>query len=159
MYMSLCLLLTLSAVESDDKFKINETIYTENGTASVDLSCGEVPQSALATEWFIKESDGWNKLLKFHHTNSEISIKFYNYTNYDISESVNTSLVVKNVQLSDSTLFMCGAAGGSNKSYERITMLQVVGKSPLTNLFISSNLVIIKMHNLLKFKEIFRICL
>ena len=131
MYMSLCLLLTLSAVESDDKIKINETVYIENGAASVDLSCGEVPQSAVAIEWFIKESDGWNTLLRFYHTNSEISTKFYNYTKYDISESVNTSLLVKNIKLSDSTLFKCGIRGGSKNIYETTTMLQVVGKSPI----------------------------
>ena len=134
MYMSLCLLLTLSAVESDDKLKMNKTVYVENGAASVDLSCGEVPQSAVAIEWFIKESAGWNKLLKFYHTNSEISTKFYNYTNYDISESVNTSLVVKNIQLSDSTLFKCGIIGVPNNISETMTMLQVVGKSPFANI-------------------------
>ena len=150
MYMSLCLLLTLSAVESDDKLKINKTVYIENGAASVDLSCGDVPQSAVAIEWSIEESNGWNKLLKFYHTNSEISTKLYNYTKYNISESVNTSLAVKNIKLSDSTLFKCGIVGGPNKNHETFTMLQVVGKSPLTNLFIPSNLVVIKIHILFK---------
>ena len=138
-YISLGLLVTLSTVESVEQFKINETIYIENGTESVELSCGEVPQSAMAIEWFIHKSNEWRKLLKFYHINSSDSSNpryFNDPSKYDISKSVNTFLVVKNINLSDTVLFMCGSLGGHfNHSYT--TMLQVVGKLLLTYLFSS----------------------
>ena len=134
--MSLCLSVTLSATKSKEEFKINETVYIENGAASVELSCGDVPQAAVAIEWFIyntTELREWGKLLKFYHTNSGNHPYFYNATKYDISKSVSTSLVVNNIKLSDSGLFMCGSLGGSNHSY--MTMLQVIGKSLQIYLF------------------------
>ena len=134
MYMSLCLLSTLSAMRPDEK--INDTIYIENGATSVNLSCGEVPQSAVAIDWFIYKSGEWVKLLKFYHTKSMIRHYSSNKTKYDISESTNTSLVVKNIKLSDSFFFMCGSAGGPIL-YSYMNTLHVVGKSLFTYLFTS----------------------
>ena len=128
-YISLGLLVTLSTVESVEQFKINKTIYIENGTESVELPCGEVPQSSVAIEWFIRKSNEWRKLLKFYHLNPSDSSNpryFNDSSKYDISKSVNTSLVVKDINLSDTVMFKCGSLGGHfNHSYT--TMLQVVG--------------------------------
>ena len=130
--MSLCLWLTISAVESNQE--INDTIYIENGAASVNLSCGDVPQSAVAIDWFVYKSDEWLKLLKFYHTMSSHHLYSYNNAKYDIGESVNTSLLIKNIKFSDSFLYKCGSAGGpSEHSYT--TMLHVLGKSLLTYSF------------------------
>ena len=146
--MNLCILLTLSYVESDEK--INNTVYIEDGSASVDLSCGEVPHSAFAIEWFIYKGAGWLKLLKFYHTNSGRSNHSNtDYTKYGISESVNTSLVINNIKLSDSALFKCGTVSGS-VIYSHTTMLQVVGKLLQTCLFTSFPLVLFKTCNLLE---------
>ena len=137
LYISLGLLVTLSAVESVEQIKVNKTVYIENGTESVELSCGEVPQSAVAIEWFIRNSNEWRKLLKFYHLNPSDSINpryFNDSSKYDICKSVNTSLVVKDINLSDTVLFMCGLLGGPfNDNYT--TMLQVVGKLLLAYLF------------------------
>ena len=127
--MSLCLSVTLSAIESEKE--IAETVYIENGAASVELSCGDVPPSAVAIDWCIYNSNEWIKLLKFYHTQS-VNLNNPRYSNdsyykkYDTSKSVGTSLVVKDIKLSDSALFKCGSAGGSNHNH--MTMLQVVGK-------------------------------
>ena len=141
MYMNLCILLTLPYGESDEK--INKTVYIENGSASVDLSCGEVPQSSFAIEWFIYNGTDWLKLLKFYHTNSgRTNYSSSDSTEYGISESVNTSLVIKSIKLSDSALFKCGAVGGS-VGYSHTTMLQAVGKLLLTCLFTLFPLVLV----------------
>ena len=136
-YISLGLLVTLSAVESEELIKVNKTVYTENGTESVVLSCGEVPKSAVAIDWSIHKSNEWQRLLKFYHINPRNSSNpqyFSDSSKYDISKSVNTSLVVKNINLSDTVLFMCGSLGGPfNHNYT--TMLQVVGKLLLAYLF------------------------
>ena len=66
--MSLCLSVTLSAAESKDK--LNATVYIENGADFVELSCGNVPQAAVAIEWFIYNNTEWVKLLKFYHNKS-----------------------------------------------------------------------------------------
>ena len=123
MHMSLSLLLTLSTIESDEE--INKTVYIEKGSVSVDLSCGEVPQAAIAIEWFIYKRDEWVKLLKFYH-NHKSKYSNSDYSKYGISEAVKTSLVVKNIELSDSALYQCGSVGGI--LYSHTTLLQVVGK-------------------------------
>ena len=130
MYMSLCVLLTLSAMESDEK--TNKRVYIENGSASVELSCGEVSESSFAIEWLMYTGVDWLKLLKFYHTNSDRSnYSNSNYNKYGISESVNTSLVVKNIKLWDSALYQCGSLGGSI-TQTHFTRLEVVGKLLLT---------------------------
>ena len=130
MYITMCLLVTLSAMASKEEFiEKPETVYIEDGAASAELSCGEVHQSVLAIEWFIKESDEWRKVLKFYHTTTGSPRYFNDSAKYDISESVNTSLLVKNIKPSDSALFKCGSIG--NSTYERYIKLQVVGKSLL----------------------------
>ena len=146
MYICLCLLLILPLVECDDKFKLNETVYIEKGATSVDLSCGEVPQSAVAIDWFIYKSNAWEKLSKFYHTKPGSLPKLNDSTKYDISKYVNTSLVVKNIKLSDSALFKCTSTGTSN--YGRYILLQVVGKSLLIHLLTTFTLIKIKMSKL-----------
>ena len=155
LYMSLCLSVTVSAVESEEEYKINETVYIGNGAALAELPCSKVPQAAVGIEWFIYTSTEWKKLLKFYHTNPVNSgnPKYCNdSTKYDISQSVSTSLVVKNIKLSDSGLFMCGFVGGSNHTYT--IMLKVVGKSLLTHLFTLFSLPILKCVICLKAKII-----
>ena len=146
MYICLCLLLILPPVECDDKFEINETVYIEKGATSVDVSCGEVPQSAMAIEWSIYKSNEWRKLIKFYHTTPGTRHYFNESTKYDISEFVNTSLVVKNIKLSDSALFKCGSTGKS--IHERYILLQVVGKLSLIHLLTAFTFVRIKMSKL-----------
>ena len=130
--------MTLSAVESVDQLKINETIYIENGAESVELSCGEVPLSAVEIEWSIRKSKERERLLKFYHINPSNSSNhqyFNDASKYEISKSVNTSLVVKDIKISDNVLFMCLSLGAlSNHSYT--TMLKVVGKFLLFVYFI-----------------------
>ena len=130
--------MTLSAVESVEQLKINETIYIENGAESVELSCGEVPLSAVEIEWSIRKSKERQRLLKFYHINSSNSSNhqyFNDSSKYEISKSVNTSLVVKDIKISDNVLFMCLSLGAlSNHSYT--TMLKVVGKFLLFVYFI-----------------------
>ena len=123
MYMNLCLLLTLTYLKSAEEFTINEKIYITNGTAFVNVSCGDVPYSAVAVEWFRHKEDQWVKMLKFYKTGH---FKYYkNYSNHTY-EPVNTYLIIKNIEHSNSSLFQCNSVGGSNYSYT--TMLQVIGK-------------------------------
>ena len=133
--MTLCVLLTISSVVSDEE--IDETVYIENGTASVILSCGEIPQNSVAIEWFINKPSGFEKILKFYYTIRNMVPRYpgpYTKDKYDIDESVNTTLVVKSIELSDDGLFQCGIVGGTGNAYSYTTMLQVVGKSLLTHL-------------------------
>ena len=114
---------------------INATVYIQNGTQSADLSCGEVPDNAIAIEWYIKISNEWKRILKFYpnkpHRYPEY---YYGHTEekYGINESVNTSLVIRNIEPSDSGLFMCATTGGK-LSYSYTTLLNVVGKKYLCN--------------------------
>ena len=138
--MTLFVLVTLSTLASPEECNENPvTVYIEDGAAFVELSCGEVPQSAVAIEWIIKKSAEWTKVLKFYHTEPGHSQNIFNTTKYDISESANTSLLVINIKPSDSALFKCISNGGS--THERCVMLQVVGKSLLFiySIFFSSN--------------------
>ena len=144
--MSLCLLVTLSAIESAEQCKINERVYIENGAAFAELSCGDVPQVAVGVEWFIYNSTEWVKLLKIYKTQPGSYEYNYDSTKYGLSESVNMSLVVKNIKLSDSALFKCGSLG--NSTHIRCIRLQVVGKSLLTYLFTLFRSAVIKFCNL-----------
>ena len=116
----------VGAVEED----INETLYIEIGAKSVELSCGEVPE-ASAVEWNMNKSNEWKKILKFYHAKAGKEPAYYNnYTQekYDIGASVNTSLVIKNIQFSDRCLFICETVGGP-VAYSYTIQLEVVGKS------------------------------
>ena len=122
--MGLWLLQTPSALE------INDTVYTKNGTDSVCLPCGEVPQCAHGILWEIDKSNPWKRVLNFFPSIPGRPPKyFYNYTKdkYGIIDSKNTSLVVKNTDTSDTGLFRCSTIG-EDKDYDYITLLQVVGK-------------------------------
>ena len=110
--------------------EINKTVYIENGTASVHLSCGKVPQSAITIEWFTDRNNEWNKILKFYHKNPSNSPEyddFYTKDKYGL-ESLNASLVIKNIEISDDGLYQCGTARGAKEAYKYTTKLQVVGK-------------------------------
>ena len=122
--MGLWLLQTPSTLE------INDTVYTKNGTDSVCLPCGEVPQYAHGILWEIDKSNPWKRVLKFFPSIPGRRPKyFYNYTKdkYGIIDSQNTSLVVKNTDTSDTGLFRCSTIG-EDEDYGYITLLQVVGK-------------------------------
>ena len=136
--------------EGDDVNKIiylendvNEIIYVENGTESVDVPCGKVPEKATAIEWFIKKSNQWSRIMKVYHTESRESQNPYighNGDKYEISESLNTYLLVKDINFSDNSLFKCSATGRS--LYSHITLLNVVGKLLYGGVFISSSQII-----------------
>ena len=122
--MCLWLLQTLSAVE------IHDTVYMENGTESVHLPCGEISQYAHGIQWEMNKSNAWKKILKFYPSIPGGLPKYFNYFSkdkYAISDSINTSLVVKNIDISDSGLFRCSIIG-EEVDYGYITLLQVVGK-------------------------------
>ena len=155
MYMSLCLLVTLSATESAEQFKINKIVYVENGADFVELSCGDVPQAAVGIHWFIYNGTEWVKLLKIYKAQPGRNPDPNASTKYGVSKSVNTSLVVRNIKLSDSASFKCGSLGNSTQM--RCIRLQVVGKSLVTYLFIWFPLAEIKYVICLKSKDIFMI--
>ena len=132
-YMTLCILLAMSSAMFDDG--IDETVYIEKGAASVILSCGNLPQDAFAIEWFVHKYSVFERIMKFYYkipNSSPLYSDRYTADKYDIDDSVNTSLVVKNIDLADGGLFQCGTAGGAGDVYSYITKLQVVGKSLLT---------------------------
>ena len=132
-YITLWIFLTMSTVVCDDF--IDETVYIENGATSVNLSCGKRPQNATAIEWFVHKYSSFEKIMKFYYKTPNSSPRYsdhYTADKYDIDESVNTSLVVKNIDLADDGLFWCGTAGGSGGVDIYYTKLQVVGKSLLT---------------------------
>ena len=128
--MSLWMLCT-SALEPDEY--VNSTVYTENGKESVDLSCGENLANEVAIYWSIFKCSHWSDILKIYPYIPTRNITYFeNYTadKYGISESVNTSLVVKNIDISDNACFRCRSAG-AGLAYSHITMLNVSGKSLL----------------------------
>ena len=128
--MGLWLLQTLLALE------IHDTVYTENGTETVHLPCGEIPQYAHGIQWKMNKSNAWKKILKFYPSIPDGLPKYFNYTKdkYAISDSINTSLVVKNIDISDSGLFKCNSIG-EKVDYGYIILLQVVGKRLSVQLF------------------------
>ena len=126
--MSLWILWT-SALKPD-KY-VSSTVYTKNGKESVDLSCGENLTNVVAIYWSIYKSNDWSDILKMYpHIPTRNITHFENYTadKYGINESVNTSLVVKNIDVSDNAYFKCRSAG-AGQAYSHITMLNVSGKS------------------------------
>ena len=128
LFLGVWLLQITSAIETDNG--INDTIYIDNGTESVDLSCGKVPPSATAIEWFLHNSKEWQMILKFEHIKLDTvqqNAANYSRDKYDISESVPTSLVIKNIDLSDIGLFKC-VTKGTVMAYSYTILLKVVGK-------------------------------
>ena len=127
----LWLLLTLSSVELG--VVISDTVYVVNGTESVDLSCGEVPDNANAIEWFMYRSGKNIKIFKYYHKTPGRIPKYYSgctAEKYDISHSGNPSMVLKNIKLADVDHYICVAIMGVG-SHMHTTLLQVVGKSLL----------------------------
>ena len=109
---------------------INRTIYIENGTESVDLACGEDLENAVTIYWSILKNKEWKKILKLY-PNTSIKPTLYEKENttdrYGISESVNTSLVIKNTDLLENNVFRCTTLGdGLNNIYN--TLLKIGGK-------------------------------
>ena len=114
----------------EDYANVNGIVYTENGTESVYVPCGEA-SDVYGIEWEIKTSSEWTKILKFYpDIPGERPKYFNNYTEdkYAISDSINTSLEVQNIDISDTGLFKCRTIG-QGVDYSYITLLQVVGKS------------------------------
>ena len=113
---------------------INDVVYTENGTESVQLSCGNVSKNAIAIEWlFLQNSKDFERILKFKHIKPDGYPRHfpgYSRDKYDIGKSVNTDLVVKNIDISDIGLFQC-ITRGANVRYSYTTLLKVMGKSLL----------------------------
>ena len=128
MCMSLWLFMIPSAMGVNED--INATVYSYNGTESVDLSCGDVPEMITGIVWYIKKLNEWKMILKFYHNKPDKPPEHYNnysIDKYDMSESMSTSLLVKNIEFSDTGLFKCRTRGGS-LAYSYTTLLNVVGK-------------------------------
>ena len=109
---------------------VNGTVYIENGTKSVHLPCGDIPENAYGIEWEMYKSQAWKRILKFYLIQHDQDLNhFYNYDTdkYGISDSDNTSLVVNNINISDIGLFRCRTVG-EYEDYRFTTFLQVVGK-------------------------------
>ena len=124
-------MLCTSALKPDGY--VNSTVYAENGRESVDLSCGENLTNGVAIYWSISKSNHWSDILKIYPhipTRNITYLESYTAEKYGISESVNTSLVVKNIDISDNACFRCRSAG-AGLAYSHITMLNVSGKSLL----------------------------
>ena len=122
--MGLWLLQTQSALE------IYGIVYIENGTESVSLPCGEVPQYVHGIQWEMDKSNTWEKIMKSYPSKPSGRPKYFNcYTKdkYAISDSKNTSLIVKHIDISDTGLFRCNTIG-EDEDYGYIILLQVVGK-------------------------------
>ena len=122
--MGLWILQTPSAVEHGEY--INCTVYIDTETESIDLPCGEVPKNAAAIHWSTF-TYFWESILIFYPLAPNGTILFskdFNADNYGINQS---SLVVKNIELSKTSLFRCRATG-YQRDYIYTTRLQVVGK-------------------------------
>ena len=109
---------------------IDATVYIYNETTSVEISCGGIPRIAIAIEWKIKKMDGWKRILKINSSGHPKYKEEYSADKYGISESTQTSLVVKNIDYSTfvSQLFRCETLGDS-LPYSYTTLLVVTGKS------------------------------
>ena len=109
---------------------IDDTVTIENGTEFIEMTCGEGPKNEVAIFWSVLKSDQWSNIMKFYPKTPSKKILYYSgYTaeKYGISKSVNTSLVVKDINLEENGLFRC-SSGGEGQGYSYITLLQVVGK-------------------------------
>ena len=125
----LWLLQTVLAAEVDDH--VNITVHIHNGTESANLSCGEVPEHTTGIEWLMNKFNGWQRILKYYHNKPDRAPEHYpkySRDKYDISKSVKTYFVVKNIDFTDTGLYKCRTRGGS-LVYSYTTLLQVVGKS------------------------------
>ena len=126
--MGLWLLQTPSSLDFDGE--IIDTVFIKNRTESLDISCREF--YIFYTKWSIYSSRQWKTILDvFEYKNGSNLFYWNNYTaeKYNMSGSVNGSLEVKNIELSDAGYYMC--------SYGFIylwhfTLLRVVGKLLLT---------------------------
>ena len=110
--------------------KSNATIYTKNGTKSVNLPCGEFHNGGVGIEWRQHIYNQSKKILKVYNNRSGESTKYYNnYTSskYGINRSAHTSLVIKNLLVSDTGYYICHTIG-ERASYRYTTMLHVVGE-------------------------------
>ena len=126
------MLKTTSAVEKNDE--VNATVQIKNGTESINLSCGEVPEYHLIATWFrvykFNSEKDLKKILKIQ-CNKPDSLKCgKNVTTdkYAVSELTNTSLILKNINLSDTDHYRCQSSGTTDL-YAYTTLLEVVGKS------------------------------
>ena len=125
---SLWLQQSKSVVTIDEKS--NATVYRKNGIKAVYLSCGEVPAKSVAVEWIRYLSNQSKKILKIYNNKTgELPNYYDNHTSskYDISESVRTSLLIKNIDFSDAGKYICRTLGGAS-TYRHTTTLHVEGE-------------------------------
>ena len=108
----------------------NHTVSTEEGAESVELPCGEDTEKEVAIYWYMFKHNQWRNILKLFPTKPRKNITYYTgYTSdkYGVSKSVNTSLVIRNIDCSDTGLFRCESGGGQS-TYSYTTLLKVLGK-------------------------------
>ena len=138
---------------------INDTVYIENGTESTQLSCGENPQNWFAIYWSKYKSDEWSDILKVYPNRPSKKIAYYEghtAKKYAITGSLNTSLLVKNLDLSDTGLFRCRSAGGG-VVYSYITLVKNVGESLFSSLY--SKPIDVIQHNFKTTTSLFTLCI
>ena len=125
LFVSLWLLQIQSAVGFSQQ--TNDTVYIRSETKTAELSCGQVPKDVIAIEWDLRIYES-EKILKFYTSlNSPRYSNNFSSDKYDIGESVNNSLLIKNIEHSDTGYYICRSVGGAD-DYEHTTKLQVVGK-------------------------------
>ena len=126
--MGLWLLQTPSSMEFDGE--IIDTVFVKNRTESLDLSCKEF--DTFYTRWLVYNWGRWKTILDvIEYKNGSDLLYWNNYAadKYNMSESVNGSVEVKNIELSDAGYYMC-SYGSLFWGY--FTLLRVVGKLLLT---------------------------
>ena len=129
---ALCMAVWLQQTQSVLKYdgKLNEKVYKKNGMETVDLSCGKVPESFVAIEWARYISNQSTKILKIYNDTTEKHYDGYTSSKYSISETEPTSLLIKNIEISDTGYYICHTVG-EQVGYKYTTLLHVVGKSLL----------------------------
>ena len=128
---ALCMAVWLQQTQSM-KFdgKLNATVNKKNGTKTVDLSCGAVTDSFVAIEWARYISKQSKRILKIYNNTTEKHYNGNTSSKYGISETEPTSLLIKNIEISDTGYYICHTVG-AQVEYKYTTLLHVVGKSLL----------------------------
>ena len=124
--MILWVLQTLSAPWCGADF--NVIVSVQNWTESVELSCGDIPDDCIW--WFINSSKRWKLIFYYDHKKRNQAPRYYNgfsADKYDTGEFADSNLVIKNIEPSDSHLFLCIATRGG-VGYSNTIKLQVKGK-------------------------------
>ena len=75
--------------------QVYDIVNTENGAASVELSCGDVPQDTIG--WYKYSPNGWKMIFYYYPRQLNIPPRYsngYNANNTDMGKSVNSTNLV-----------------------------------------------------------------